>query len=398
MRATIKLKLAATFAVVIAMLLVLGGMAIAKMSTLNTAITELIDGPAARLALSQNVQMTIGDLSRNERSMAITTDPALLKDFEESAVEAIAKLDKDIAKGEELATPENKAVWQKMAADLDAYKPLDEEARQLVHAGRPADSSALLLGRARPFQHSITNQAKTLVTLAQAEMEHVDESTDALYANARSIVLTVAALALLVAFAGAFWISRLVTTGLRRVGDAIGAVAIGDLDNDIEVRSNDEIKDLVTTVNGMTANLRQSATLANRIAGGDLTVQHRPLSDKDKLGIALVQMVEKLREVVGEALTAAENVSAGSEQLSASAEQVSQGATEQASAAEQASASMEEMASNIKQNADNAATTEKIARQSAKDAEESGVAVRCARSPRRSASSRRSPARPTCWR
>jgi methyl-accepting chemotaxis protein len=36
---------------------------------------------------------------------------------------------------------------------------------------------------------------------------------------------------------------------------------------------------------------------------------------------------------------------------------------------------MEEMASNIKQNADNAAQTEKIARQSAKDAEESGAAV-----------------------
>jgi methyl-accepting chemotaxis protein len=37
---------------------------------------------------------------------------------------------------------------------------------------------------------------------------------------------------------------------------------------------------------------------------------------------------------------------------------------------------MEEMASNIKQNADNAAQTEKIARQSAKDAELSGEAVK----------------------
>ncbi|MGH1559711.1 methyl-accepting chemotaxis protein [Caulobacter segnis] len=49
--------------------------------------------------------------------------------------------------------------------------------------------------------------------------------------------------------------------------------------------------------------------------------------------------------------------------------------TEQASSAEEASASMEEMASNIKQNADNAAQTEKIARQSAIDAETSGQAV-----------------------
>jgi methyl-accepting chemotaxis protein len=81
---------------------------------------------------------------------------------------------------------------------------------------------------------------------------------------------------------------------------------------------------------------------------------------------------------------------------------MSQGATEQATAAEQASASMEEMAANIKQNADNATQTEKIARQSAIDAETSGAAVSKAvdamrRSPRRSPSCRRSLARPTCW-
>ncbi len=85
--------------------------------------------------------------------------------------------------------------------------------------------------------------------------------------------------------------------------------------------------------------------------------------------------MQRLRDVVSDALSASENVSAGSQQLSSASEQVSQGATEQAASAEEASASMEEMASNIKQNADNAAQTEKIARQSSKDAEASGEAV-----------------------
>jgi methyl-accepting chemotaxis protein len=86
-------------------------------------------------------------------------------------------------------------------------------------------------------------------------------------------------------------------------------------------------------------------------------------------------MIERLRGVVADALSAADNVSSGSQELSSSSEQVSQGASEQAASAEEASASMEEMAANIKQNADNAAQTEKIARQSAKDAEASGEAV-----------------------
>ena len=86
-------------------------------------------------------------------------------------------------------------------------------------------------------------------------------------------------------------------------------------------------------------------------------------------------MLDKLKSVVNDALSATQNVASGSHQLSASAEQLSQGATEQASATEEASSSMEEMAANIKQNSDNASQTEKMARQSAQDAEVSGAAV-----------------------
>jgi methyl-accepting chemotaxis protein len=128
-------------------------------------------------------------------------------------------------------------------------------------------------------------------------------------------------------------------------------------------------------INTMVGNLRNTANIADQIAGGNLTVTPKPLSDKDMLGKSLESMVERLRGVVSDALAASDNVSTGSQELSSSSEQLSQGATEQAAAAEEASASMEEMASNIKQNADNAAQTEKIARQSSKDAEASGLAV-----------------------
>ena len=102
------------------------------------------------------------------------------------------------------------------------------------------------------------------------------------------------------------------------------------------------------------------------------------ITNRDEIGELLGNvntMIERLRGVVADALSAADNVSSGSQELSSSSEQVSQGATEQAASAEEASASMEQMAANIKQNADNAAQTEKIARQSAKDAEMSGEAV-----------------------
>ncbi|MDR3463457.1 MAG: methyl-accepting chemotaxis protein [Beijerinckiaceae bacterium] len=156
------------------------------------------------------------------------------------------------------------------------------------------------------------------------------------YEQARTLLISVITVSLLVALAAGAWISLSIARGLAKAVGLANTVAMGDLTQVIEIKENDEIGDLLR---------------------------------------ALDRMAVKLREVVGESLSASSNVSSASQELAASAEQLSQGATEQASAAEEASSSMEEMASNVKQNADNASQTEKIARQSALDAEASGTAV-----------------------
>ncbi|RVU05647.1 methyl-accepting chemotaxis protein [Novosphingobium umbonatum] len=160
---------------------------------------------------------------------------------------------------------------------------------------------------------------------------------------------------------------------MRSTAHVADRIAGGDLTVEHRALSRDD--QLGSALAAMIDRLRKTVEVADRIADGDLTAEHRALSEADQLGGALASMIERLRNVVGMTTLAVNNVSAGSKQLAASSEQVSQGATEQAASAEEASASMEQMASNIKQNADNAAQTEKIARQSSRDAELSGQAV-----------------------
>ncbi|WP_294236070.1 CHASE3 domain-containing protein [uncultured Sphingomonas sp.] len=160
-----------------------------------------------------------------------------------------------------------------------------------------------------------------------------------------------------------------------QISTVLGAVAVGDTSVGMKQRFGGLADQLADNLDALRTSFEGMAGIASDIADGDLTVQPQALSAKDKLGLALVSMVERLRGVVGDATQAAQNVATGSQQLSSSSEQVSQGATEQAAAAEEASASMEQMAANIKQNADNATQTEKIARQSSQDAETSGHAV-----------------------
>ncbi len=375
MRATIKAKLAATFGIVIILLAAVIGVGITRMNSLNSAISEVIAGPAKSLDIALTIDGEAGRVVRNEKNMAATTDDVATKGFDDRMMKQRAHVDSLLNEGSAQASPAEAPTWRTAREQWLSYRAINDRIRNLALINKNAEAMALSMGEARDRVMSMSNAIEELSNLQRSRMKQADNDTNALYAEARTTLIVTGVIAMLVAVLGAIWISLTVSRGLKRVTIALDAVAIGDLDNEVTVTSNDEIKDLVDTVNRMTVSLRKSAVLADTIANGDLTVSHTPLSDKDKLGHALVAMVERLRNVVTDAAGAADNVAAGSQQLSASSEQVSQGATEQAASAEEASASMEEMAANIKQNADNAAQTEKIARQSSKDAEASGVAV-----------------------
>ena len=375
MRATIKMKLGATFAVLVILLSVVIGVGVIKMGVLNSAISDVIAGPARRLSIAQAIDTTQSQMLADQQSLALNTDQATMKLYYDQVVAGESDMTRKVNEGLSVATGEDKSLWEAVRNDWTELKPTFDRVRDLGYANRNEEAAKLSNETQAPVMKRLAADIAKLSDLQRASMKQADEDTNALYNSSRNLMVTVGVIALLVAIAGAVWISFIVSRGLKTASVAIEAVAIGDLEQDVKVTTNDEIKDLVDAVNRMTTNLRQTAQLADTIASGDLTVDHQPLSDKDMLGHALVTMVERLRGVVGDTTIAAQNVAAGSQQLSSSSEQVSQGATEQAAAAEEASASMEQMAANIKQNADNATQTEKIARQSSQDAEQSGVAV-----------------------
>ncbi|MBB3964814.1 methyl-accepting chemotaxis protein [Rhizobium metallidurans] len=376
MRFTIKSKLAIAFGLMIVLLLATAGYGIYSLSNLNTAISDVIAGPAKRLEQAQNLGNFQLRIVRAQMNMATATTPEDVAKY----IDASDSNRKQFSETRQwlfdnITTEAGKKSWQDVGDLEKKLYTLDDRVRQLARDGNGSEAVRLATGEGRAIVDDIEAQVQVRIDASRAAMQQADEDTNTQYATTRNFIFAVAAIALLIAVAAALWIALGISAGLNKAKAAVNAVAIGDLDQDVLVKTNDEIKDLVDTLNVMTANLRNTANIATQISNGDLTVAPKPLSDKDTLGMALEQMVERLRGVVADAIAAAENVSAGSQELSASSEQVSQGATEQAASAEEASASMEEMAANIKQNADNAAQTEKIARQSAKDAEASGDAV-----------------------
>ncbi|UWU67658.1 methyl-accepting chemotaxis protein [Bradyrhizobium sp. NC92] len=372
MRFTVKAKLASAFGVVILLSIIAGAVGYMKLADM-VGTTESLVSRAGRMEKASGLKEGILFQLRAEKNSILASDAEY-----DQFVADLAKTREQLLKLREeihAAASENgkklidgfSAAYSKMNAYQDETVKLarTDKAKAMdrsMHDGRKVVADALDAANAY-----ILNVKKNMAD--QAEQARQDGS------RAEIILMSLVLASLVIAAVAATWIALNIS---RSLGQAVGladAVAIGDLSRKIESSSNDEIGDLIKALNAMTVNLNATAAVANEIAQGNLMVEAKPLSDKDTLGLALERMVEKLRQIVSEALTAAQNVSAGSQELSASAEQLSQGATEQASSAEEASSSMEEMASNVKQNADNANQTEKIAAQSAKDAEASGAAV-----------------------
>ena len=375
MRLTIKAKLAGAFAAVLAIAMVLGVVGVMKMSAVNDQSTVITENWMPSIDAIHSLNTATSDLRAQQYAHITSTDPARMAEVEKDIAATLDTIKSERAKYEALiSSDDERALYNQFAGKFENYLR-DGERMPTFSRVNQNEAAAQAMLASKPLYDDMSADLLKLVNLNVDGGKAASVEGDKVFSEARTMFIALVVAGLVIGVVAALWIARTVTLGLRKVSTAIEAVAIGDLNQDIKVTTNDEIKDLVDTVDRMTANLRATAAMADEIANGDLTVQPKPLSDKDTLGLSLQSMVERLRGVVADALSAADNVSSGSQELSATSEQMSQGATEQAAAAEQASASMEQMAANIKQNADNAAQTEKISRQSARDAEASGEAV-----------------------
>ena len=339
MKFTIKIKLGITFLLIIVLASVMSYLSVTNLGNLNNSLNEMVSGPAANVRSAGKLEIAILQALRYNKNALLTSDQKMTDDFVAKARASYPLIEDELKALSGTTNAAVKDATTKAAATYARWKDLMEEINVITLRNTAADTEhavALSFGEMIKVTGQLVEQAETINKASTDEMAQTSAETDVLYANSRMLLLTIAGVVLVFSLLAALWISITISRGLSKANKAVRDVAEGDLTQTVQVSGSDEIAEMLGHVN---------------------------------------VMIERLRGVVGDALSAADNVSSGSQQLSSGSEQLSQGATEQASSAEEASASMEEMAANIKQNADNAAQTEKIARQSSKDAEASGEAV-----------------------
>jgi methyl-accepting chemotaxis protein len=128
-----------------------------------------------------------------------------------------------------------------------------------------------------------------------------------------------------------WFVSQQIANPIVRITDLAQTIAQGDLKQEVNVTSSDEVGKLAEAFRLMTVYLQLMASAATAIAEGDLTANVTPQSEQDVLGNAFARMITDLRNLISQVIENANSVGAAAGQLTASADQSAQ-ATQQVAA------------------------------------------------------------------
>ena len=160
-------------------------------------------------------------------------------------------------------------------------------------------------------------------------------------------------------------LALLMTGGISRavyvVTRAATGIAAGDLAQNVEVKSNDELGEMAAAFTDMIDYFQSVAVAADRLAKGDLTVEIQPRSEQDVLGTSFTQMLENWRNLALQVTVNADDVKLAAEnlasaanhagqataQIAATIQQVANGANQQAASASRTAESVDEMSQAI---------------------------------------------------
>ena len=280
---------------------------------------------------------------------AITRDPQLLVVFEETAETAFGTMDE---LEEAFADDEriSEIAGRLEALDVEHDAIVFDEMVPAFEAGDEVAGYAAL-GRAQVVLDDLLAVVTESTGTFRSELETEIARTEARITTARrTAVLSVLALALMT-IGVVVWNVRAIVRPLRSLTVTAGALARGDVGEAADVPGRDEFRSLADAFDDVRSYVGTSATVAERLADGDLSQQVVPSSEDDVLGQAFHRLVTDLRQVVGDIGGAADDLAASSTDLLAmsrslteAAQATSQEATMVASASEQLTGSIDTVA------------------------------------------------------
>jgi methyl-accepting chemotaxis protein len=325
------------FGFIMCLLIIIVGTSLVRMQGAQQRIDNILEDRYRKVSIITQVKYNVALIHQHMR-MAVLESNADGVQRETEAMTALRAKNKElldtfdkiinVPRAREIFT----AIINARAADLAAQKEL----LALASAGDTAGAKAMLAGKVADTERAYVRKMNEMVELQSGKMEEEAALCKNEFAQAREILIGVAAAALLMAFLTAWYATRSITHPIREAVDLATRVAGGDLTANIEVTTADETGQLMQALKDMNA--------------------------------SLARIVVEVRNGTESIATSSEQIAAGNEDLSSRTEQ-------QAASLEETASSMDELTGTVKQNAENARQANQLATSASEAAQQGGAVV-----------------------
>lgn len=311
-------KMLASFLAVIILMIIIGGTSIYSLNNLNKEYELILDENLKELAVISDLRRFIPLQQSSMRSYILEDSTTQLELLEERLVKVPSLLEtlKEVNTQDEFN--------EKIETAIKYEDELLDLAQELITAVQNGDtSSATELVLVKGFDAS-SLLLNTIEEIQEREYEIINSVKEEATHQAKIgivIIIAVMIISVIVSIGIVMLLNRMITKPVKRVADAVKVVAQGDLSQeDVEVRTKDEIKTLVDSFNDMKHSLRSIIQNTNDNANLLASSAEELLASTDEVN-NLSQSVSKNMEITAQAIE--ENAFSSNESASAMAETAS---------------------------------------------------------------------------
>ncbi|MES2935714.1 MAG: methyl-accepting chemotaxis protein [Pseudomonadota bacterium] len=236
----IGIRLGLGFFMVLLLLTITAWLGASNMKSINDGTNEIVRGSYPKVVLSYKMLENVDANALSMRNMLLLSDPA---DIDKELKQILARRqiqEGNIAAFEKLIKTADEKNYFQLAKDARAkYGAAQREFLKLASEGKKAEATRWLLFNLRSEQEVWFSAVDTLIEYQTKLVKSDGAAADVTYQNARTILMIVAGISLLLTIVLAYWMTRSITNPVSHLVSVMEKLTKGDVD----VRANSDRPD-----------------------------------------------------------------------------------------------------------------------------------------------------------
>ncbi|MDR7277797.1 methyl-accepting chemotaxis protein [Catenuloplanes atrovinosus] len=339
----VRTKILASSVVVIVITILVGVLSVQRMSALSSQLKDMKNEQVAGMAELTTIRQGIGAMYRAMMLYSLYPEAQKPTAVEETRA-ADTVVDDALGRYQALnvgtnASEERTAAVEAFSAGRDDYRNL----RDVTYFGEaapagftPPSDVAAAYGEA---EQAMTEGLNRMQAVESADADRAAADSQASYESARTILIASVLLGLLAALGVALLVARAITRQVQSVGDALRAMAAGDLTRAAEVHGRDEIGAMAIATNEAREGLRETISALSESSRTLADGARRLSASTERIASSAAEAASQadvVSNAAGEVSANVSTVAAGSEEMGASIREISQNANDAAQVAAEA--------------------------------------------------------------